>query len=328
MSKQYLVVMLICAVLHKHAVLSTEAKTYARNGIVNNTIEVALTGAGNNSTKNTTSSIVAEGGHIKLNPEPVVHHGRENVVIVSSTTTQKPDSSKVTASTNATTNSTKLNTTVSASVSTTTVLPTPLTTSSVTKSTTLLSETSLPVEVHGDSKIKPRKGVDMNLTPPESNGTVSNSTVQTSTTPVVTNATVVASNTTSTTVNATTATTIKASTTPSTTTVKPKKPTVTISSDDEPPLVRVPPKVIMNNKVLQPKNITVPLPILVAGGEQVISNRQLKKGPDYVLPIVLTILAVPLLAIILTVVYKRGAEWWQHRHYRRMDFLIDGMYNN
>lgn len=53
-----------------------------------------------------------------------------------------------------------------------------------------------------------------------------------------------------------------------------------------------------------------------------------KKGPDYVLPIVLTILAVPLVAILMTVLYKRGSEWWQHRHYRRMDFLIDGMYNN
>ncbi|KAJ8949677.1 hypothetical protein NQ314_008138 [Rhamnusium bicolor] len=49
---------------------------------------------------------------------------------------------------------------------------------------------------------------------------------------------------------------------------------------------------------------------------------------DYVVPIVAVILSVPLVAIIISVLYKRGTDWWQHRNYRRMDFLIEGMYNN
>lgn len=49
---------------------------------------------------------------------------------------------------------------------------------------------------------------------------------------------------------------------------------------------------------------------------------------NYVIPIVAVILSVPLVAIIISVLYKRGQDWWQHRNYRRMDFLIEGMYNN
>uniref|UniRef100_V5H2T8 Uncharacterized protein n=1 Tax=Anoplophora glabripennis TaxID=217634 RepID=V5H2T8_ANOGL len=49
---------------------------------------------------------------------------------------------------------------------------------------------------------------------------------------------------------------------------------------------------------------------------------------NYVIPIVAVILSVPLVAIIMSVLYKRGQDWWQHRNYRRMDFLIEGMYNN
>lgn len=49
---------------------------------------------------------------------------------------------------------------------------------------------------------------------------------------------------------------------------------------------------------------------------------------NYVIPIVAVILSVPLVAIIISFLYKRGTDWWQHRNYRRMDFLIEGMYNN
>lgn len=48
---------------------------------------------------------------------------------------------------------------------------------------------------------------------------------------------------------------------------------------------------------------------------------------DYVVPIMITIFTVPLLSIATYILYKRGRDCWDKRHYRRMDFLIDGMYN-
>ncbi|XP_012279686.1 uncharacterized protein LOC105699353 [Orussus abietinus] len=49
---------------------------------------------------------------------------------------------------------------------------------------------------------------------------------------------------------------------------------------------------------------------------------------DYIVPVVITILAVPLLGVAMFILYKRGRDCWDKRHYRRMDFLIDGMYND
>lgn len=89
-----------------------------------------------------------------------------------------------------------------------------------------------------------------------------------------------------------------------TTTVRPKKPTVTIGSEDEP-----------EAKITSEK------------AEKTRLNSH-ETNTNFVVPIVAVILAVPLVAIVASVLYKRGTEWWQHRHYRRMDFLIDGMYNN
>lgn len=49
---------------------------------------------------------------------------------------------------------------------------------------------------------------------------------------------------------------------------------------------------------------------------------------DYVIPVVCVILAVPLVILLAVFLYKKGSEFWERRHYRRMDFLIDGMYND
>lgn len=48
----------------------------------------------------------------------------------------------------------------------------------------------------------------------------------------------------------------------------------------------------------------------------------------YVTPIVAVIMSVPFVAVVISLIYKRGADWWQHRNYKRMDFLVDGMYQN
>lgn len=48
----------------------------------------------------------------------------------------------------------------------------------------------------------------------------------------------------------------------------------------------------------------------------------------YIVPIVAVILSVPLVAVLISLLYKKGKDWWQHRNYRRMDYLIEGMYNS
>ncbi|KAJ2950734.1 hypothetical protein O0L34_g8995 [Tuta absoluta] len=49
--------------------------------------------------------------------------------------------------------------------------------------------------------------------------------------------------------------------------------------------------------------------------------------PGMVMPIVITILVVPMFAVLGYMAMKRGQEAWRNRHYKRMDFLLDGMYN-
>lgn len=49
-------------------------------------------------------------------------------------------------------------------------------------------------------------------------------------------------------------------------------------------------------------------------------------GKDYIFPIVLFIMALPLVFLIIKLIYKRGSEYTERRHYDRM-YLIDGMYN-
>lgn len=49
---------------------------------------------------------------------------------------------------------------------------------------------------------------------------------------------------------------------------------------------------------------------------------------DYIVPVIITIIALPILSAVIFVLYRRGRDCWDKRHYRRMDFLIDGMYND
>ncbi|XP_076376944.1 uncharacterized protein LOC143259295 [Megalopta genalis] len=54
----------------------------------------------------------------------------------------------------------------------------------------------------------------------------------------------------------------------------------------------------------------------------------LPKRIDYVFQVIIALIALPALGAILFIVYKQGRDCWEKRHYRRMDFLIDGMYND
>lgn len=58
------------------------------------------------------------------------------------------------------------------------------------------------------------------------------------------------------------------------------------------------------------------------------SRLGMPKKIDYVLPVIITLIALPVLGAIIFMVYKQGRDCWDKRHYRRMDFLIDGMYND
>ncbi|KAM3968345.1 uncharacterized protein ACR2FA_008126 [Aphomia sociella] len=50
--------------------------------------------------------------------------------------------------------------------------------------------------------------------------------------------------------------------------------------------------------------------------------------PDLIMPVVITVLTVPLFAVLGYMALRRGQEAWKNRHYKRMDFLLDGMYND
>lgn len=280
----------------------SEAGPYGNNELTDSHINVI-----------NTSNIHTEGGLISVSPEstltkPVlsnvstvasvnttidkqstVIHGREGV-----NTTDLPVKVSVTVQNTGAKNTTYI---PKVSVTTEKVIPVvePEVNLTTVKNVTIVnkivsSTTETPIEFTGDSKIKPRKGAPTYL--PES------STVKVST---------------------------EKSTTSKPTTPKPKKmkPTVTIGSDDEP---YPPSNFVPHTNSKKEHNNSSDLKLKHA--DDYVGTKYFKKGPDYVLPIVLTILAVPLVAILFTVLYKRGAEWWQHRHYRRMDFLIDGMYNN
>lgn len=80
------------------------------------------------------------------------------------------------------------------------------------------------------------------------------------------------------------------------------KPTATIGSND----------------------MDAPMPVFSSKG----SFFGMSKKMDYILPVVVTLVILPLLIAVSYVVYRKGRDCWDKRHYRRMDFLIDGMYND
>lgn len=48
---------------------------------------------------------------------------------------------------------------------------------------------------------------------------------------------------------------------------------------------------------------------------------------NYIIPAAITLTTLPLMGAVFYILYKRGRDYWDKRHYRRMDFLINGMYN-
>lgn len=101
---------------------------------------------------------------------------------------------------------------------------------------------------------------------------------------------------------------------------------------------------IMNNVTTKTslhveKHIPKPKPtVTTVGGPEINESIPLlrTKNPplgmprkiDYIVPVIITIVALPILGAAIFVLYRRGRDCWDKRHYRRMDFLIDGMYND
>lgn len=85
------------------------------------------------------------------------------------------------------------------------------------------------------------------------------------------------------------------------------------------------------------KHIPKPKPTVTTIGKDEIDESRSLRGKsslgmhrkvDYIVPVIITIVALPLLGGAIFIIYRRGRDCWDKRHYRRMDFLIDGMYND
>lgn len=57
-------------------------------------------------------------------------------------------------------------------------------------------------------------------------------------------------------------------------------------------------------------------------------TKKANSHPGMIMPLVISILLVPMFAVLGYMALRRGQEAWKNRHYKRMDFLLDGMYND
>lgn len=120
-----------------------------------------------------------------------------------------------------------------------------------------------------------------------------------------------------------------------------KNGTTLLTSTEKPKAVETMKEKSFSSKVTPSSTTTrkkpKPKPLLTVGGKEPdgpIPPTPTKKSPvialtkiDYIVPVLITITALPLLGVAFYALFKSGRDYWSKRHYRRMDFLIDGMYN-
>lgn len=107
-----------------------------------------------------------------------------------------------------------------------------------------------------------------------------------------------------------------------------KKPLITYSIEDDPSLLNVP-------RVRQIITPLTPLDTKAEGDNSAylppssdfVMERMQSKRELYIFPLVVLIFLVPMVLGIGIIVLRRVRDYWSTRHYRRMDFLVDGMYN-
>lgn len=140
--------------------------------------------------------------------------------------------------------------------------------------------------------------------------------------------------TSTTTTTTTTSTTTKATTTTTTTPKpKPKKPLITYSVADFPELDA---EVLKDS--INPVNTPSEPPMIPelealheaphAQPSQEHDSSPPYRNRDYIVPIVSIMFVAPLCMGIVITAYRRFRDFWSTRHYRRMDFLVDGIYND
>ncbi|XP_026746787.1 uncharacterized protein LOC113508028 [Trichoplusia ni] len=85
---------------------------------------------------------------------------------------------------------------------------------------------------------------------------------------------------------------------------------------------------VVNMTVKTPSAATVYDHILTPKKELKAYTKNANSHPGMIMPLVITILLVPMFAVLGYMALRRGQEAWKNRHYKRMDFLLDGMYND
>lgn len=133
----------------------------------------------------------------------------------------------------------------------------------------------------------------------------------------------------STTSSSSTTTTTVATSKPSSILPKPMKPSITYSVEDNSKLLEVPLQSLpivtgdkKNHDVAESEELPISQPSRELQFDYQTTDRQ-----QYVIPIIVLIFAVPMVLGMVTVFTRRFKHYWTTRHYRRMDFLLDGMYN-
>lgn len=104
-----------------------------------------------------------------------------------------------------------------------------------------------------------------------------------------------------------------------------KKPLITYSIEDDPTLLNVP-------RVRQLITPLTPLAesdgsVYLPSSDDFIPDRMQSKRELYIFPLVVLIFLVPMVLGVGVIILRRVRDYWSTRHYRRMDFLVDGMYN-
>jgi len=104
-----------------------------------------------------------------------------------------------------------------------------------------------------------------------------------------------------------------------------KKPLVTYSVEDEPTLLNIP-RVRQSMTPLTPLDAKVEAAYLPPSSDFVLDRMQSKREM-YIFPLVVLIFLVPMVLGVGIIILRRVRDYMSTRHYRRMDFLVDGMYN-
>ncbi|KAH8235551.1 hypothetical protein KR032_002472 [Drosophila birchii] len=114
----------------------------------------------------------------------------------------------------------------------------------------------------------------------------------------------------------------------STTTPKPTKPKVVFSMGTHTEWEQKQDQGKAGDKPPLPKPASTLAEPMVPQVQELTGTQANRSDTSYVVPIVTVLLTVPLAIGVVTIMYRRFRYMWSTRHYRRMDFLVDGMYND